>query len=127
MKSTNSFENHLFWPTPITTQQKVCREKLPLAISSKVYMKYLEDKENAEKKEEGEKSKRKANTAEKKKNATKRINTMETENDRKNKYEMFKIKCSECDGELISYVENDKFKNIGCNKCTRSYYLMWSI
>lgn len=34
-----------------------------------------------------------------------------------------RVKCPECDDILISNVEEDDEKNIGCDKCIRSYHL----
>lgn len=53
-----SFIDHLFWPVPLRNDRKRKKEKLPSAIASSVYRKFLPEKENRQKKETEEKEKK---------------------------------------------------------------------
>lgn len=126
----SSFKDHLFWPSPITTQRKSSKDRLPAAISSAEYRKYLEEKESLQIKQQLEKDKRKE---------IKRLRVAEKKNDppKKKKRKLKKeideaddifskrepMKCASCDEELVSDVEDDDLKNVECDNCIRWFHL----
>lgn len=155
--TSKSFEDHLFWPGPLESQKRYKREKLPSAVSSLAYRRYLEEKElqkkNEQEKRERRKQERQRKANEKRtvlqeKNKTVRKRKLKKDMDKQKnkklkikavddeevaKYDIKdvageekteKIKCSACDDELVSDVEDDDFKNLGCDNCERWFHLM---
>ncbi|XP_064292277.1 uncharacterized protein LOC135309805 [Plodia interpunctella] len=120
------FEHHLHFPEPKASPKTVIRQvKLPSAISSQAWRNYYkkkdEEKENIQLEKKlkqqlkEEEKKKKADEKEKKKKkkvlSKKNINKKDT------------LLCSECAEELISDVEDDLEKNIGCDVCIRWFHL----
>lgn len=128
------FKKHLFWPNPIEKNptRKIKRERIPSAISSASYRQYLDQKENRKQRILDIKQKRlkarKLKAVQKnmkiptrkqrktEKNLDQKSNTKEGETQA--------IKCATCQDDLVSDVEEDELKNIGCDKCTRWFHLM---
>lgn len=119
------FETHLHFPEPPAPKEKKrIGPKLPSAISSEAwrehYRKKEKDKENLdlEKKRKkqlrAEEKEKKAMEKEKRK---KKRKILTTKTAKKN------IKCSECSDVLVSDVEDDSEKNIGCDQCIRWFHL----
>ncbi|KAJ8933651.1 hypothetical protein NQ318_019296 [Aromia moschata] len=124
-----SFQDHLFWLEPIQRKRvTTSREKFPAAISSASYRKYLEEKENRKKAVEKEKQKRKLDRIQKA--SEKKVKQSRKEKTDGKTYESAsrmghtRVKCSNCEEELISDVEEDELKNVGCDQCERWYHLM---
>ncbi|KAJ8935022.1 hypothetical protein NQ314_013047 [Rhamnusium bicolor] len=132
-----NFERHLKYPEPLkkATNQRD-KEKLPNAISSIEWRNYYIKKEemknkklaNAKRKREERQAAKEQKEATKfqKKNNKKKKKTEETkEEDKKDETLLSKekINCFAYDEELISDIEEDDEKNIGCDKCTRWFHL----
>ncbi|KAJ8966410.1 hypothetical protein NQ314_003540 [Rhamnusium bicolor] len=119
-----NFKDHLFWPAPINSKGKrENKEKLPSAISSASYRKYLEEKENKQRGEAEEKRKRKEARqlkAEEKKCADQAKKKVKIKHQTDETAECSKKqKCASCLEELDSDAEGDDLKNVGCDKCVR--------
>ncbi|KAK5648048.1 hypothetical protein RI129_002940 [Pyrocoelia pectoralis] len=137
-KSHNLFERHLHYPEPIKKSYSRQKEKLPSAISSAEWRSYYTKKEEDKnrkleeakiKKEkrlkvknykEVEKLKKTGQKSKPKKVIGKRNqeNQDPSLSTRDNK-----LKCSACNEDLISDVEEDDEKNIGCDDCPRWYHM----
>lgn len=130
-----SIENVLKYKNPpnICSKRFKEKDKMPRAISSQAW-RDLQNKKEVEKLKKAELIKRKkeerAHLREEKeklkkiKTNKKKSSTSENCLPVKNKKTPKKvIKCDACDGELISDVEEDEEKNIGCDLCTRWFHL----
>ncbi|XP_072390016.1 uncharacterized protein [Diabrotica undecimpunctata] len=128
------FQKHLTFPeVSLKKKEGSCvKEKLPNAISSAAWRAYYSRKDD-EKKEKLEKAnlRRKIREAKKGQNQTKPYTKskkkVETSMNDKTKVQSStskdKVLCTLCEEELISDVEDDGNKNIGCDECPRWYHL----
>lgn len=126
----DAFEKHLKFPEPPALKDKIRNgPKLPSAISTSVwrefYNKKNEDKENKIKEKRrkqelrAEVKERKAKERDNKRSKTKKTLRKTTKKS--------VLKCSECSNDLISDVEDDSEKNIGCDECVRWFHLRCTI
>ncbi|CAG4946140.1 unnamed protein product [Colias eurytheme] len=141
-KNTDPFKNHLMLPDISNNQRKI-NQRTPAAISSFAWRKYYEDKEKIknekqeairkrklERIERNEQKKSFQNSQTLRRTAPKRkkkINPLQKDTqetfEKENLPAVNRLKCPECDDVLISDVEDDNEKNIGCDKCDRWYHL----
>lgn len=130
-----SIENVLKYKNPpdISTKSFKEKDKMPRAISSQAW-RDLQNKKEEEKVKKAELIKRKKEEralAKEKKEKVKKIRTnkkkpLTNENHlpvESRKTPKKTIKCDACDEELISDVEEDEEKNIGCDLCARWFHL----
>ncbi|KAL1489758.1 hypothetical protein ABEB36_013693 [Hypothenemus hampei] len=99
---------------------------MPLAISYEAWRNYIKAKEGAKQKILDERQQRKNQIAKRKEDQAKKKLEMVKRREafrEKRKQKKNKIQCAECQDELISDVEEDDLKNIGCNGCPRWYHL----
>lgn len=141
-KTCDPFKNHLMLPEISKEARKPNKQRTPAAISSAAWRKYYEDKEQIKNEKQEAIRKRKLERIEKKeqeearkvqKIAPKRkkkikvtqetIESIDVESEKENVPAVELMKCAECDDVLISDVEDDDEKNIGCDKCIRWYHL----
>ncbi|GBP80747.1 Chimeric ERCC6-PGBD3 protein [Eumeta japonica] len=133
------FRKHLYSPRSLSfTKKGKNKENIPNAISSTIYRRYLQEKideknrKNVQKEERKqrleamreEKNKKKEDLAKKRaETALKRIQKKKKQKTKQDKVNYNstqpRIKCVGCDEDLISDVEEDDLKNIGCDKCPR--------
>lgn len=112
-----SFGKHLYHPKPIqpstSNGSRPYKARAPSAVSSEKWRDFYQN--IAQKKEDkaSEILKRKAERIMKKKPKPTKRKKRET--------------CANCEEELVSDVEDDTFKNIGCDNCPRWYHLMCTI
>ena len=142
-KISDPFKHHVMLPE-ISNKVRKDNKRTPAAISSAAWRKYYEDKEQIKNEKQERIQKRKLERIEKqeqkktlkhsqavRKTAPRRKKkshevTQETVNEefeKKNLPTVERVKCSECDDTLISDVEDNDEKNIGCDKCIRWYHL----
>lgn len=131
----------------ISNKARKDNQRTPAAISSAAWRKYYEDKEQIKNEKQEAIRKRKLQRIEKqeqkknlkhsktvRKTAPKRKKeihplqevtkkTVDVEIEKENLLAVERVKCPECDDILISDVEDDDEKNIGCDKCIRWYPL----
>lgn len=121
--STKPFAEHLFWPSASCIGRKSekneakVKEKMPAAISSAAYRKYLQEKENMklEKLKQNRKRKKCDTAAGSKQTCSKQKSTqgnIKTKQD-----------CANCNEQLDSDAEDDPEKNIGCDNCSAWFHL----
>ncbi|KAL1516320.1 hypothetical protein ABEB36_000239 [Hypothenemus hampei] len=140
---SSSVKYHLFSSKSFTCETKKKRkgELRLLAISSEAWRNYIKAKEDTKQKILDERqqrknqiTKRKEDQAKKKLEMVKRREAFREKpkvTQRKYSKQMFrktkknKIQCAECQDELISDVEEDDLKNIGCDGCLRWYHLKY--
>ncbi|XP_069358266.1 uncharacterized protein [Maniola hyperantus] len=125
MSFDDIFEKHLHFPEPPAPKDKKIGPKLPSAISSKAWRAYYQKKDQDKENLEMEKSQKRQLKAEEKdrkaKEKEKRIKKKRTVVKSTSKKEV--LQCSQCYEDLISDVEDDSEKNIGCDKCVRWFHL----
>ncbi|KAG5896446.1 hypothetical protein JTB14_022525 [Gonioctena quinquepunctata] len=134
------FAAHLSFPEAMKiSESKTPKVKLPSAILSQAWRSYYLKKEQEKNEKVGKakmrKEERQAKTKEKQKsvkNCDKKkkpgggIGKQTTKNKKKNTEENLtsdKMKCALCEEDLISDIEDDMEKNIGCDHCTSWYHL----
>ncbi|CAH0718999.1 unnamed protein product, partial [Brenthis ino] len=134
------FEKHLRFPESESSSAPKARTglKLPSAISSGAWRKFYENKEKekenkiitkkikqvlrADAKEK--KAKEKDSKVKEKKKVTVRSTSKKM---LKRSCQNKAIKCSQCSDDLISDVEDDAEKNIGCDHCARWFHLKCTV
>ncbi|GBP21796.1 hypothetical protein EVAR_10975_1 [Eumeta japonica] len=141
------FRKHLYSPRSLSfTKKGKNKENIPNAISSTIYRRYLQEKideknrKNVQKEERKqrleamreEKNKKKEDLAKKRaETALKRIQKKKKQKTKQDKVNYNstqpRIKCVGCDEDLISDVEEDDLKNIGCDKCPRWFHLKCTV
>ncbi|CAF4889510.1 unnamed protein product [Pieris macdunnoughi] len=145
-KTSDPFKNHLMLPE-ISNKARKDNQRTPAAISSAAWRKYYENKEQIKNEKQDAIRKRKLERLEKqkqkktlkhsktvRKTAPKRKKeihplqevtekTVNVEIEKENLPAVERVKCPECDDVLISDVEDDDEKNIGCDKCITWYHL----
>ncbi|KAK9887657.1 hypothetical protein WA026_023778 [Henosepilachna vigintioctopunctata] len=127
----------------ISNEIRKKNQRTPASISSAAWRKYYEDKEQTKNEKKEAIRKRKLERVEKQKQKKTKKNsqtvrkiapkrnkkievTQETVNEefeKENLPTLQRVTCSKCDDVLISDVEDDDEKNIGCDKCIRWYHL----
>lgn len=126
----DAFARHLKFPGPPAPKDKTKSvPNLPSAISTDAwrdyYIKKDEDKENQVK----EKKRKQQLRVEKKERIAKererKVKIKKAGNKRITKKR--NLKCSQCSEDLVSDVEDDLEKNIGCDKCIRWFHLKCTI
>lgn len=144
-----ALRKHLYAPKALDfrTKNKPKRETMPLAISSGTWRQYMkekdDEKENIVKQREERKRRIEHNKAEREKKKiekrTKKINQLskpkvvkkklkdKNQNLVVTKNEKEKILCAGCEEELVSDVEEDENKNIGCDICPKWFHLKCTV
>lgn len=120
MSYSPSMDKHLKIPKPLPkSKNSTAVIRPPSAISSLGWRQILEEKEEEKLLKRTEIEKRKEQRAQK------REAVLFTKNQRKNLKKVRKLKqtCGKCNEDLISDIEDDDLKNIGCDDCPRWYHL----
>ncbi|XP_050681505.1 uncharacterized protein LOC126976946 [Leptidea sinapis] len=118
------FEKHLRFPEPPEWKDKKRNaSKLPSAISSQAWREHYKKKDEEKENLVLEKKRRQQLRAEEKEKKTVEKRKKKKKTVLKKGTKKAAVQCSECLEALISDVEDDAEKNIGCDNCIRWFHL----
>lgn len=118
----SSFEKHLFYPKPLRKceKRKITNiDKLPMSISSLAYKTYFKNKEQAKEEKAALVENRKLQRLQQKESKEK---NRKKSSARKSKKKTVPL-CPTCDEDVLTDVEDEGLKNIGCDMCENWFHL----